>query len=60
LAPSRSATWNTGSTSGLIRVQQRHSVALDHIQSLKKLGDGSIAQFAPPTRYRSAGASRRS
>jgi hypothetical protein len=50
LAPSRSATWNTGSTSRLIRVHHRHSVALDHIQSLKKLGDGGIAQLAPPTR----------
>jgi len=34
-----------------IRVHRSHIVALDHIQSLKKSGDGGIAQLDSPTRY---------
>ncbi|HEU0060792.1 MAG TPA: MHYT domain-containing protein [Hyphomicrobiaceae bacterium] len=37
--------------SRFIRVHRSHIVALDHIQSLKKAGDGGIAQLDSPTRY---------
>jgi diguanylate cyclase len=37
--------------SRFIRVHRSHIVALDHIQSLKKSGDGGIAQLDSPTRY---------
>jgi DNA-binding LytR/AlgR family response regulator len=37
--------------SRFIRVHRSHIVALDHIQSLKKSGDGGIAQLDSPRRY---------
>ena len=37
--------------SRFIRVHRSHIVALDHIQALKKSGDGGIAQLDSPTRY---------
>jgi diguanylate cyclase len=37
--------------SRFVRVHRSHIVALDHIQSLKKSGDGGIAQLDSPRRY---------